>query len=43
MYGIAFILGLAHSEFPLTSEIYARTKPSLMDLMVALGSGAAGA
>ena len=43
MYVTAFILSLAHSEFPLTNEIYARTKPNLMDLMVALGGGAAGA
>jgi uncharacterized hydrophobic protein (TIGR00271 family) len=43
VYGTAFILGLAHSEFPLTSEIYARTAPNLMDLMIALAGGAAGA
>jgi len=43
VYVTAFVLGLAHSEFPLTNEIYARTKPNLMDLMVALGGGAAGA
>src|SRR5215831_17290306 len=42
VYGIAFILGLVHSEFPLTSEIYARTAPNLMDLMIALAGGAAG-
>jgi uncharacterized hydrophobic protein (TIGR00271 family) len=43
VYGTAFILGLVHSEFPLTDEIYARTGPSLMDLMIGLGGGAAGA
>src|SRR5215831_992605 len=43
VYVNAFILGLVHSEFPLTSEIYARTAPNLMDLMIALGGGAAGA
>src|SRR6516164_514835 len=43
VYGTAFLLGLAHSEFPLTSEIYARTAPNLMDLIIALGGGAAGA
>src|SRR5271166_1121953 len=42
-YGTAFIIGLVHSEFPLTAEIYARTAPNLMDLMIALGGGAAGA
>jgi uncharacterized hydrophobic protein (TIGR00271 family) len=43
VYGTAFILGLVHSEFPLTNEIYARTSPNVMDLMIALGGGAAGA
>jgi uncharacterized hydrophobic protein (TIGR00271 family) len=43
VYGTAFILGRVHSEFPLTSEIYARTAPNVMDLMIALGGGAAGA
>jgi uncharacterized hydrophobic protein (TIGR00271 family) len=43
VYGTAFVLGVAHSEFPLTSEIYARTAPNLMDLMIALAGGAAGA
>jgi uncharacterized hydrophobic protein (TIGR00271 family) len=43
IYGTAFILGVVHSEFPLTGEIYARTAPNLMDLMIALGGGAAGA
>jgi uncharacterized hydrophobic protein (TIGR00271 family) len=43
VYGTAFVLGLVHSEFPLTSEIYARTTPNVMDLMIALGGGAAGA
>jgi uncharacterized hydrophobic protein (TIGR00271 family) len=43
VYGTALILGLAHSEFPLTGEIYARTSPNVMDLMIALGGGVAGA
>ena len=43
VYATAFILGLVHSEFPLTPEIHARTTPNLMDLMIALGGGAAGA
>src|SRR5215831_7020780 len=43
VYGTAFVLGLAHSEFPLTGEIYARAAPNVMDLMIALGGGAAGA
>jgi uncharacterized hydrophobic protein (TIGR00271 family) len=43
VFGTAFIVGLVHSEFPLTDQIYARTAPNLMDLMIALGGGAAGA
>jgi uncharacterized hydrophobic protein (TIGR00271 family) len=43
VYGTAFILGLIHRDVPLTDEIYARTAPNLMDLMIALGGGAAGA
>ena len=43
VYGTAFVFGLAHGMFPLTSEIYARTAPNLMDLMIALSGGAAGA
>jgi len=42
-YGTAFLLGLVHHKFPLTGEIYARTAPNLMDLMIALAGGAAGA
>jgi uncharacterized hydrophobic protein (TIGR00271 family) len=43
VYGVGLILGLVHSTFPLTPEIYARTAPNLMDLMIALAGGAAGA
>jgi len=43
VYGTAFLVGLVHSEFPLTGEIYTRTAPNLMDLLIALGGGAAGA
>jgi uncharacterized hydrophobic protein (TIGR00271 family) len=43
VYGIAFLLGVIQSQFPLTDEIFARTTPNLMDLMIALGGGAAGA
>ena len=43
VYGTAFILGLVQYNFPLTGEIYARTAPNLMDLMIGLGGGAAGA
>lgn len=37
------ILGFLHKDIPITDEIMARTSPSLMDLMVALAGGAAGA
>jgi len=43
VYGTAFLAGLVHSEFPLTGETYARTAPNLLDLLIALGGGAAGA
>jgi uncharacterized hydrophobic protein (TIGR00271 family) len=43
VYGTAFMLGMIHRDIPLTDEIYARTAPNLMDLMIALGGGAAGA
>jgi hypothetical protein len=37
------VLGVVHRDIPLTAEIYARTRPNLMDLMIGLGGGAAGA
>jgi uncharacterized hydrophobic protein (TIGR00271 family) len=43
VYGTAFAFGRSHVLFPLTAEIYARTAPNLMDLMIALAGGAAGA
>ena len=43
VYGTAFLLGLIHRDLPLTDEIYARTAPNLMDILIALGGGAAGA
>lgn len=39
----ALVIGLIHREIPITEEIMARTSPNLMDLMVALAGGAAGA
>jgi uncharacterized hydrophobic protein (TIGR00271 family) len=43
IYATAFTLGVIHHNIALTGEIYARTEPNLMDLMIALGGGAAGA
>ncbi len=39
----AFLLGLIHRDIPLTHEILVRTAPNLLDLMIALAGGAAGA
>ena len=40
---IALGFGYMHREIPLTQEILSRTKPNILDLMIALGGGAAGA
>jgi uncharacterized hydrophobic protein (TIGR00271 family) len=39
----AFVIGLIHHRIPITSEIIALTAPNLIDLMIALAGGAAGA
>jgi uncharacterized hydrophobic protein (TIGR00271 family) len=39
----AFLLGSIHQDIPVTHEIIARTAPNLIDLMIALAGGAAGA
>ena len=39
----AVTVGLIHRDIPITNEILARTAPNLLDLMVALASGAVGA
>jgi uncharacterized membrane protein len=38
VYATAFALGVIHHEIPLTQEIYARTAPNLMDLMISEAS-----
>ncbi len=40
---IGFLIGKLHSDLPITAEILSRTSPSLLDLAIALGGGAAGA
>ncbi len=40
---IGFLIGKVHSNLPITAEILARTKPNLLDLIIALAGGAAGA
>jgi uncharacterized hydrophobic protein (TIGR00271 family) len=39
----AFIVGTIHKNIPITNEIMVRTAPNLLDLMIALAGGAAGA
>jgi uncharacterized hydrophobic protein (TIGR00271 family) len=40
---IGVLIGRFHFDLPITSEIVARTQPNLLDLVVALAGGAAGA
>lgn len=40
---IGFAIGFLHSDIPITAEVLARTSPNIMDLMIALAGGAAGA
>ena len=39
----ASVLGIIHLDMPLTAEILARTSPNILDLVIALAGGAAGA
>lgn len=39
----SFVIGFLHRDIPVTGEIMSRTAPNLIDLMVALAGGAAGA
>jgi uncharacterized membrane protein len=39
----AFAVGAIHKDIPITGEIMARTAPNILDLMIALAGGAAGA
>ena len=43
IYSIGFMLGLININLPITQEIMSRTQPTIMDLMIALAGGAAGA
>ena len=40
---VAFIIGSLHHDVPITHELLARTRPNVLDLMIALAGGAAGA
>lgn len=40
---IGFIIGKIHYNLPMTTEILSRTQPTILDLMIALAGGAAGA
>lgn len=43
VFGIGVIIGLINFNMPLTHEILSRTQPNVIDLMIALAGGAAGA
>ncbi len=43
VFTTAFLIGFVHRDVPVTAEILSRTSPSLLDLMIALAGGAAGA
>jgi uncharacterized membrane protein len=43
IFSIGVILGLININLPITNEILARTQPTIIDLMIALAGGAAGA
>ena len=43
IFSIGVVLGLINFNMPLTSEILSRTQPAVIDLMIALAGGAAGA
>lgn len=43
IFGIGVIIGLINFNMPLTHEILSRTQPNVIDLMIALAGGAAGA
>ncbi len=40
---ISIVIGLIHRNMPLTGQILSRTNPNVLDLMIALAGGAAGA
>ncbi|MFI5455056.1 MAG: TIGR00341 family protein [Isosphaerales bacterium] len=41
--GMALVIGVIHRDAPLTREILSRTRPTLLDLIIDLAGGAAGA
>lgn len=43
VFTTSLIIGILHRDLPLTNEILSRTTPNLLDLMIALAGGAAGA
>ncbi len=43
VFAVSYLIGLLHSEIPLSQELLSRTQPGLFDLIVALAGGAAGA
>lgn len=43
IYAIGMVIGFIHLDLPITHEILTRTQPTVIDLMIALAGGAAGA
>lgn len=43
VFAAAYLVALLHYGIPMSAEVLSRTRPSLLDLMIALGGGAAGA
>ena len=43
IFAIGVVIGFIHHDMPMTSEILSRTQPTMIDLMIALAGGAAGA
>lgn len=43
VFCIGLLLGLVHSRIPVTEQMLARTSPNILDMMIALVGGAAGA
>lgn len=43
IFAIGVVIGFIHHDMPMTTEILSRTQPTVIDLMIALAGGAAGA
>lgn len=43
IFAVGVVIGFVHHDMPMTTEILSRTQPTVIDLMIALAGGAAGA